>query len=75
MQALNSDEYLTPSEVKQLTGGKTFKASQKKALELMGYPYDLDPEGRPLVSRWFARAKACGQDVIAPSGPRLEFVP
>lgn len=73
MSELNDSEYLEQAEVRRLTG-KAFKIGQKKALTRMGYPFEIDADGRPLVSRWFARNRACGIEVVAPSGPILANV-
>lgn len=73
MSEINASEYLTPDEVRQLTGS-TWKSRQRKHLDKLGYPYETAADGSPLVSRWYARNRACGVQVAMPSGPRLEFV-
>ena len=73
MTGIKDSEYLTPDEVKQLTGS-AWKSRQRKHLDKLGYPYETAADGSPLVSRWYARNRACGVQTAVPNGPRLELV-
>lgn len=57
-----SDLYLTPIEMKVLTGSPVFRC-QERALKKMGWAYFVDSHGRVKVLRKYHDAKMAGEQV------------
>lgn len=67
------NEFLSPSEVKVMTGGKARPSEQDAVLAELGVPHRVVGK-RVLVSRFHAREWLAGR-VVAPSKkPKLELV-
>jgi len=61
---MNPTPYLTDAEIAELTRPLKQHAAQRRALEKLGIPFRVRPDGSPLVWRWDRdahQAKQSGQ--------------
>lgn len=67
--------FLTPDELERLTGHKQ-KAAQKRALNRMAIPFEVNAIGEYLVSRSYMERRLSGESVesAANDGPNLGFL-